>query len=283
MRGAKLAKSSSMMSMSHGVTTRSKDSPGKRRTRGVRQHELDRRSERGGGGKRPQDRVALGVARRDRKLVEGHLLAGEDPPRHAGVERVDVERNDQLWAEALREIVRQTAAARTEHQHTPRRKSAERVDDGGEPGSVFLCAPDPVAMQVDVVRGKALRTRDARAEGTVHLGCAQGAARRLSEGRKQRCKPARVILERRGLELEAIACKHRQRRSFERGTHLSGLAADLRLQRREPLSPIAKCGRGLREEPRHPVDDRERDRAAGTVPRAGIASERARATSGADQ
>ena len=179
--------------------------------------------------------MALRVARGDGKLIHRHVFAGEDPARNESVEGVDVECDDQAVPQSPREVVNEAAAARSEDEDAARRMTPQDVDDGGERRIVLLLAPGPVTMQVDVVRGEALRPRDACAECAMQLGCgsARGAKRR-EQSREASC----VVLECRGLQLQPVARAHRKARALERRTQRRGLAREIRQQRLQTLAPF---------------------------------------------
>ena len=134
-----------------------------------------------------------------------------------------------------REVVNEAAAARAEDEDAARCMIAQDIDDGGERRSVLLLAPGPVTMQVDVVRGEALRPRDACSECAMQLGrgSARGAKRR-EQSRETSC----VILECRGLQLQPVARAYREARALERRTQRCSLAREIRQQRLQALAPF---------------------------------------------
>ena len=191
------------------------------------------------------------------------MFAGEDPARNESIERVDVECDDEAVPQSPREVVNQAAATRAQHEDAARRMTAQDVDDGGERRIVLLLAPGPVAMQVDVVRGEALRARDARAECAMQLG--RGRARG-AERREQRRQPACVVLERRGLQLQPVARAHVETRALERRAQRRSLAREIRQQRLQALAPFGQRLVGSREEPRDTVEHGVARVAASTAP-----------------
>ena len=85
--------------------------------------------------------MALRVARRDRELVQRHVFAGEDPPRDEGIERVDVERDDETGPQSPREVVNQAAAARTEHEDAARRMTPAATSMTAASAASFSSSP----------------------------------------------------------------------------------------------------------------------------------------------
>ena len=201
------------------------------------------------------------------------MFAGEDPPRDEGIERIDVECDDETGSQSPREVVNQPAATGTQHEDPARRMTRQDVEDRGDRCFVFRVAPCPVAMQVDVVRGEALRTGDARAECAMQLGRGRACG---AEWREEGRQPACVVLERSGLQLQAIARADVETRALECGAQPVRLASEIRKQRLQALAPFGQRFSGRGEEPGNAVELRVSRGAAPALPVDIVADECAR-------
>ncbi len=181
-------------------------------------------------------------------------------------------RDGQRGTQGRVQVVREPPRSAAEHQQPVHGRAAKRTTDGLTCGTVLVVAPVPVAVDVGVIARETLGRCDDRSQRRIRRG-GRGLGFGL-ERRQQRLQAPRMIGARHGQQLEPVACRGARDLWTQRGAVLRCLPLEVGRHRVQAPAPLGQRECGLGQQPRHAVDQGIAGTARGATQR-GVALEHA--------